>query len=171
MISTSILVAVVLGRFIIWPGIQAHKKSEIMLTSLESVVSQHAGLDILATTLESKLSSLKEQMRGNIVDLPDNQMESIVIGQLQSISWENKIEVMGVKPAKGSTIQALEEVLFEVEVAGDYFNLYTWLQDVSNKLGFVVIKYFNIRPLNTGANNPRLIAKLTIASYRVAGNA
>ena len=78
---------------------------------------------------------------------------------------------MRVRPAKGSTIQALEEILFEVEVAGDYFDLYAWLQDLDNKLGFVVIKNFNIRPLSTVLNNPRLIAKLTIVSYRVTGNA
>ena len=58
-----------------------------------------------------------------------------------------------------------------MEVAGDYFDLYTWLQELGDKLGFVVIKSFNIRPLDARAAEPRLTARLTIVSYREAGNA
>ena len=106
-----------------------------------------------------------------MIDLPDNQMESFVIGQLQGISWRNKIELLGVRPGKGSLIETLEEILFDVEIAGDYFDLYAWLQELDDQLGFIVIKSFSIHPHDTSLNGQRLIAKLTIVSYRETGNA
>ena len=171
MVSTAILVAAALGRYVISPEVQSYNNSRIKLASLESAASQQTSLSMQIGILESKLSTLKKQLQGGMVDLPDNQMESFVIGQLQGISWRNKIELMGVRPGKGSNIQALQEVLFDVEIAGDYFDLYAWLQELDDQLGFVVIKSFTIRPLDTSLTGPRLIARLTIVSYREAGNA
>jgi Tfp pilus assembly protein PilO len=171
MVSTAILVAAALGRFIIWPEVQSYNKSRTDLTSLESVASQQNSLDTQVKILEGRLSALQQQLHGDMVNLPDNQMESFVIGQLQRISWKNRIELLGVRPGKGSVMQGLEETLFTVEIAGDYFDLYAWLQELIDELGFVVIKNFSIRPLDTNLSGPRLIATLTIASYREAGNA
>jgi len=171
MVSTAILVAVALGRYVIWPEVVSYNKSRINLASLESTASQQTSLSMQIETLENKLTTLKKQLQGGMVDLPDNQMESFVIGQLQGISWRNKIELLGVRPGKGRLIQALEEILFDVEIAGDYFDLYAWLQELDDQLGFVVIKNFTIRLLDTSLTGPRLIAKLTIVSYREAGNA
>ena len=171
MVSTAILVAAALGRYVIWTEVQSYNKSQIKLTSLESVASQQTSLSMQVEILESKLTALQKQLHGDMVDLPDNQMESFVIGQLQGISWRNKIELMGVRPGKGSNIQALQEVLFDVEIAGDYFDLYAWLQELDDQLGFVVIKSFTIRPLDTSLTGPRLIARLTIVSYREVSNA
>ena len=108
MVSTAILVAAALGRYVIWPEVQSYNKSRIELASLVSVASQQTSLSMQIEILESKLSTLKNKLQGGMVDLPDNQMESFVIGQLQGISWRNKIELMGVRPGKGSIIQALE---------------------------------------------------------------
>ena len=171
MVSTAILVAAALGHYIIWPEIQSYNKSHIKVTSLESGASQQSSLSMQIEKLESKLTALQKQLHGDMIDLPDNQMESFVIGQLQGISWRNKIELLGVRPGKGSLIETLEEILFDVEIAGDYFDLYAWLQELDDQLGFIVIKSFSIHPHDTSLNGQRLIAKLTIVSYRETGNA
>ena len=171
MVSIAILVAAALGRYVIWPEVPSYSKSRIELASLEAAASKQTSLSMQIGTLENKLATLKKQLQGGMVDLPDNQMESFVIGQLQGISWRNKIELMGVRPGKGSNIQALQEVLFDVEISGDYFDLYAWLQELDDQLGFVVIKSFTIRPLDTSLTGPRLIARLTIVTYREAVNA
>ena len=140
-----------------------------------TLINKHFGItpkpwqnSVAITIHELLTATLKNKLQGGMVDLPDNQMESFVIGQLQGISWRNKIELMGVRPGKGSNIQALQEVLFDVEISGDYFDLYAWLQELDDQLGFVVIKSFTIRPLDTSLTGPRLIARLTIVSYPIS---
>lgn len=171
MASIALLVAAALGSYVIWPEARSYRESLNTLSTLESVVSQQSSLETQLASLQDELDSLQGQLHGDMVNLPDNQMESFVIGRLQGISWRNKIELMGVRPGKGGIIQGFEEILFDVEVAGDYFDLYAWLQELGKELGFVVVKSFNIRPLDTGDTAPRLTARLTIVSYRKAGNA
>jgi len=171
MVSTALLVAAMLGSYVIWPQARSYKQSMNTLTTLETVVSRQSSLDAQLAALGSELEDLQHKLHGDMVDLPDNQLESFVIGRLQGISWRNHIELLSVRPGKGGQIQGYEEVLFDVEVAGDYFDLYTWLQKLGDELGFVVVKSFNIRPLDARGTEPRLTAKLTIVSYREAGNA
>ena len=82
MVSTAILVAAALGHYIIWPEIQSYNKSHIKFTSLESGASQQSSLSMQIEKLESKLTALQKKLHGDMIDLPDNQMESFVIGQL-----------------------------------------------------------------------------------------
>ena len=171
MIAAVVLVATALGSYVIWPEARSYRQSMNTITTLESVVAQQTGLVTHIATLETELQDLEHQLHGDMVNLPDNQMESFVIGRLQGISWRNNIELLGVKPGKGGQIQVFEEVLFDVEVSGDYFDLYSWLQELDDELGFVVIKSFNIHPLDNRDTEPRLTARLTIASYREAGDA
>lgn len=171
MIAATVLVAAALGSYVILPEVKSYKKSTKALTTLESVAAQQTGLDVQLTTLETELETLQRQLHGDMVNLPENEMESFIIGRLQGISWRNKIELLGVRPGKGGLIQGFEEILFDVEIAGKYFDLYTWLQELGNELGFVVVKTFNIRPLDARESEPRLTATLTIVSYREAGNA
>ena len=171
MVSAALLVAAALGSYVIWPQARSYQQSRNTLATLESVVSQQTGLGTQLASLENEIDTLQHQLHGDMVNLPDNEMESFVIGRLQGISWRNNIELLGVRPGKGGLIQGYEEVQFDVEVAGDYFDLYTWLQELDDELGYVVVKSFDIRPLDTRAAEPRLTARLTIVSYREAGNA
>ena len=171
MVSAALLVAAALGSYVILPEVRSYKQSVKTLTALESAVAMKTGLGMQVTTLESEIDDLQHRLHGNTVNMPDNQMESFVIGQLQGISWRNNIELLGVRPGKGGQIQAFEEILFDVEVVGDYFDLHAWLHELDDELGFVVIKSFNIRPLDSTIAEPRLTARLTIVSYREAGNA
>ena len=171
MVSTALLVAAALASYVIVPEIKDYRKSLNALTVLEKVTASGDSLEQEMTALRSDVERLTRELHGDMVNLPENQLESFVIGRLQGISWRNNIELLGVTPGKGGMVQIFEETLFDVEVAGDYFDLYAWLQELGNELGFVVVKKFNIRPLDAGKTPPRLNARLTIVSYREVSDA
>ena len=41
-----------------------------------------------------------------------------------------------------------------------------WLQDASNELGFVLIKQYEMNPMDDQSGSPRLSVKLDMATYR-----
>jgi Tfp pilus assembly protein PilO len=89
---------------------------------------------------------------------------------LQEISLKNRVRLLGVRPGTGSTMRSLEVIPFNVEVSGDYFDLYAWTRDFSDELGFMAVSHFNISPLNSVDSSLELKASLTIVSYREAEN-
>ena len=56
-------------------------------------------------------------------------------------------------------------------IAGDYFDIYDWLQALGDELGFVVVKQFRLNPEPGNKSGDRLQASFTIVSYREAGDA
>ena len=51
------------------------------------------------------------------------------------------------------------------------FDLFAWLQELGDELGFVVVKHFTIKQAATTASDNLITARLTIVSYREAGDA
>ena len=58
-----------------------------------------------------------------------------------------------------------QEILFNVQLSGDYFGLYKWLQDLREQIGFIVIKNIEIKHINESNAATPLLMRLTIASY------
>ena len=117
-----------------------------------------------------EIAALDHNLHGGMVDLPDRQLEAYVIGRLQEISWRHSVTLLGVRPVKASTLINFEEKPFNVEVSGDYFDLYAWLLDLGADLSILAIRHFNISPVNAGSATPELKAILTLVSYREAAN-
>ena len=69
------------------------------------------------------------------------------------------------------TVRVFEEVLFNVVVAGDYFDIFNWLQALDDELGFVVVKQFDLQPDPGNRTGERLRANFTIVSYREVNDA
>ena len=101
-----------------------------------------------------------------MANLPLKQVESYVIGKLQKISWRNDVDLVSVKPATGQQVQIFSEVLFNIELIGEYDDIYRWLWDAKNELGFVVVKEYGMRRRDNVDNNPRLLTTVSLASYR-----
>jgi hypothetical protein len=57
-------------------------------------------------------------------------------------------------------------MLFNVELLGEYDDLYRWLWDVRNELGYVVIKEYSLTRRDNDDAEPMLLANLSLASYR-----
>jgi Tfp pilus assembly protein PilO len=171
MISAVLLITTALGTYVIWPGVKQYRSSLATRDVLEQVSHNGQGLEAQIATLSEEVKALSHELHGDLANLPDNQMEAFIIGRLQGISWRNNIELQSVRPGKGNIIKVFEEIVFNVEITGDYFDLYAWLQDLGEELGFVVIKHFSIRPLDKSTAESRLTADLTIVSYREVNNA
>jgi hypothetical protein len=108
-------------------------------------------------------------LHGDTSDLPIKQVEAFVIGRLQTISWRNRVELIGVQPREGAEAGEFRELIFDVDLRGNYFDLFSWLKTVSAELGFIVIKRFEMSPISISAGDePELLLQLTMASYRKA---
>jgi Tfp pilus assembly protein PilO len=161
-----LLTVTALFAYGIWPKVKDYRSLDHSRTVLEEVVESTNALDVEISRIHEDLDSLERQLHGDTANLPDNQLEAFIIGRLQNISWRNNIQLLGVKPGRGNKVHIFDEVPFEVEISGDYFDLFNWLQNLGEDLGFVVVKHFTIRPLDQKETSPRLAAKLTIVSYR-----
>jgi len=117
--------------------------------------------------LRTDVGVLERDLHGDMANLPPKQMEAYIIGRLQGISWRNDVQFIGVQPADGGLSEQFSELLFNVELQGQYFDVFAWLESVREELGFVVIKQFEMTPVNqSGAEAPELQVNLTMASYR-----
>ena len=89
-----------------------------------------------------------------------------MIGRLQEISWRNQVELVSVAPQDGQQVRIFRETLFNIELIGEYRNVYRWLWDAKNELGFVVVKEYSMSRRDTIDDHPRLLAEVSLASYR-----
>lgn len=179
-VAPRILILVMSGVFLsiiaaltsygLWPQIAEYRQSQSTIAMLEDAVVNTDSMGREIENLEKEISILDQNLHSEMLDMPDRQMEAYVIGRLQEISWKNSIKLLGVRPGMASTVTSLEEIPFDVEVSGDYFDLYAWLRDLGTELGFLAIRHFNISPLYSGDAESDLKASLTLVSYREATN-
>jgi type II secretory pathway component PulM len=165
-----VLSAAVLFSYVLLPPLKAYRSALEAREVLELSASQGQAVSQQLAGLQAEVEAVRRELHGDMANLPEKQLESFVIGRLQGISWRNNVELMSVEPAAGETVQMFSESLFKVTLSGDYFDLYGWLQDINTELGFVVIKEYEMRPLEDVPTNPRLAVNLTIASYRATAS-
>jgi len=165
--SVGLLLAALLSYFIL-PEWKAYRGAAQSLSLLKANVQQGASLDAELASLQEEVASLERTLKGDAANLPAKKMQAFVIGRLQTISWRNNIELIGIKPREGQPVAQFSELIFDVELRGDYFDFFDWLGNVSKELGFVVVKSFEMSPTSaeTDGPDPQLLVKLTVASYR-----
>ena len=117
--------------------------------------------------LNGEVGQLEHRLKGDMANLPAKQMEAFVIGRLQDISWRHDVELLSVEPSEGEPVEMYRELIFRVDLSGRYFDLVEWLGDVSQDLGFVVIKEYQMSRLDDETQDPRLATKLLMAAYRM----
>lgn len=171
MVGLVVLVMAVLAAYVVWPQVKDYRTSLGTLEVLERVTRNGDELEQEMAAMQQEIDGLAQRLHGDMVNMPKNQMEAFIIGRLQGISWRNNMELRAVKPGKGEAVQMFEEVLFDVEVAGEYFDLFAWLQGLGEELGYVVVKNFAIGLEGRGASDARINARLTIVSYREVSDA
>lgn len=166
LVAVAMLIITALATYVVWPQYRDYRKALATLGVLESVATGGALLEQEMADMQQKVETLGHRLHGDMVDLPANQMESFIIGRLQGVSWRNHVDLLSVTPGRGGRVQMFQEVLFDVRVAGDYFDIYRWLQEMREELGYVVVKQFSITPGVAAAEGQRLTAMFTIVSYR-----
>ncbi|MDH3533025.1 MAG: type 4a pilus biogenesis protein PilO [Gammaproteobacteria bacterium] len=114
----------------------------------------------------AKIEELRYRLHGDMANLPVRQVEAYIIGRLQRVSWNNNVELVSVEPATGERVQIFQEMLFNVRLVGQYRDLYRWLWEARDDLGYVVIKEYELRRQDNEDETPQLLADLSLASYR-----
>jgi len=155
-----------LFTYLVLPKIKIYRDIAKTESTLSKVVESGDLLDDQIAQLRGDIESLQRRLHGDMASLPEKQIEAHVIGRLQKLSWQNNVQLVGIEPSAGATIESFREILFRVNLTGDYFDMYKWLQDVSSELGFVLIKQYEMNPMNDSPGSPRLSVKLDMATYR-----
>lgn len=148
------------------PGIKAYRSAATEVAVLEDANKNSVDLEKELQARYASIDDLRFRLHGDMANLPLKQVESYVIGKLQKISWHNDVDLVSVEPASGQRIQTFNEMLFNIELIGEYDNIYRWLWDAKNELGFVVVKEYAMRRRDNIDDKPRLLTTVSLASYR-----
>lgn len=148
------------------PKIKAYRATNAEIAILEEAQKDDADLEQHLQDRNARIQELKFRLNGEISDLPFKEIESYVIGRLQNISWRNNVELVSIAPAAGERVQIFRELLFNIELIGEYADIYRWMWDAKNELGFVVVKEYAMTRRDTIDDHPRLLAEVSLASYR-----
>ncbi len=148
------------------PRVKAYSAATKAVTVLEDANDNTVDLEQQLQERYASIEELKFRLHGDMANLPLKQVESYVIGKLQKISWRNDVDLVSVEPAAGQRVQIFNEVLFNIELIGEYDDIYRWLWDAKNELGFVVVKEYGMRRRDNLDDNPRLSTTVSLASYR-----
>lgn len=162
------LVVAAMIFYAVLPQWRAYGSARTSLDTLHQGTADGVDLDAQLGALGVEIEKLEHTLHGDTSNLPLKQVEAFVIGRLQTISWTNHVELVGVQPREGSQQGPFHELLFDLELRGDYFDFFDWLKDVSSELGFIVVKKFEMSPQTVNDEQPVLLVKLTMASYRNA---
>ena len=166
LLGIGLLITVAAVSLTLLPGAKAYLTARKAVTVLEAASDTSADLEQQLQTRQTNIEELKFRLNGDMANLPLKQVESFVIGKLQKISWRNDVDLVSVKPSAGQRVQIFDEVLFNIELVGEYDDVYRWLWDAKNELGFVVVKEYAMRRNDDVDDNPRLQTTVSLASYR-----
>lgn len=118
--------------------------------------------------LEEGVKRIRDRLYGGSSGVPLQEMEAFVIDALDRISARHDVELTSVTPGRMTDVLMFGELPYDVRVAGTYFHLFDWLQDVEAELRPMVVKQFEMaRP--EGADTVDL--ELRLVAYRSEGSA
>ena len=166
LLGLGLVVTAIAVSTLLLPGVKTYRAAAQAVAVLEDANANTVNLDQQLQERYASIEDLKFRLHGDMANLPLKQVESYVIGKLQKISWRNDVDLVSVKPATGQQVQIFSEVLFNIELIGEYDNIYRWLWDAKNELGFVVVKEYGMRRRDSIDDNPRLMTTVSLASYR-----
>jgi len=163
-----IVVATGIALYMIKPQYLDFRNNRASYEMLHSQIDDQAQLQNAIDQERKRIRELQLQLHGEAGDMPVNEMESYLVGRLQALAWDAGIELVGVRPGSAKRIMEFEEISFEVEVAGEYRNLYNWLDNIGNALGFMLVTNYEIRLSGKNRSNTELSMQVTIVFYRAA---
>ncbi len=163
-----IVVAALVSRSTV-PDIKNYLRIAHAHSVLMKAARNETGLAGEISNIRQEVGALEARVSGDMASLPEQQMESFIIDRLQAISWRNNIELGALTPSSGTGTKEYREMLFQVELSGSYFQMVDWLGDLASELGFVVVREQQITLKQSGTRKPELVARLSLAAYRLAG--
>lgn len=163
------IAAVITGALVagvLMPKFKAARIANQEVTVLEEAAQDGDELERHLQEQHTKIEELQFRLHGDMANLPVKQVEAYIIGRLQKVSWNNDVELVSVEPATGERVQIFQEILFNVRLVGQYNDLYYWLREAREDLGYVVVKEYALTRHDEDDDAPLLAADLSLASYR-----
>jgi hypothetical protein len=160
------VLAAALLMYALKPQVLSYRQGVASRHLLENRVGDEVQLNRDIDSVRLGIDELRQKLQGDVEDVPLNQMESYLIGRLQGVSWGANVELVGVKPGQATRVLGFEEMAFEVEVRGAYQALYAWLGELAEKLGFILVKRYDMAPAGGNKDGDQLRMQLTMVFYR-----
>ena len=164
------VLAALLSMHAVRPQLRAYRAVVVAQSALEATHADQPPIEQVLTQENEAIATLSGSLHGEMTDVPARELEAVVVGRLQNVSWRHEVELVSVRPGHGEQVDMFEELLFDVEINGRYSDLYAWQQDLRGELGFVVIKNFSVQRLEEERATRQLRATLTLAAYRALGS-
>ncbi len=116
--------------------------------------------------LDAEIVALAKRLHGDRATLPAREIEAFVVDRLQTNAWAHNVALQSIVPRAGDSVEQFEELIFELSLTGQYEDIYAWLRQLGDDLGFVVIKQLRMTAVAPEQKDPQLRADVTLASYR-----
>lgn len=164
----AVVIATAMALYLVKPQYLDFRDRRVSYQRLLDQIDDPEQLQQAIDQERADISELQLQLHGEAGNMPVNEMESYLVGRLQRLAWDAGIELVGVRPGSAKRIMEFEEISFEVEVAGEYSNLYQWLDKIGEALGFMLVTEYEISLANRKNDTPELNMHVTIVFYRAA---
>jgi Tfp pilus assembly protein PilO len=165
---TLVVVATAIALYLVKPHYLDFSDKRVAYELLQNQIDDHTQLQNAIDGERARIKELQLQLHGEAGNMPVNEMESYLVGRLQGLAWDAGIELVGVRPGTAKRIMKFEEISFEVEVQGEYRNLYQWLDSIGNALGFMLVTNCEISLYGNKGDKTDLDMHVTIVFYRAA---
>ena len=164
----AVVIATAMALYLVKPQYLEFRDRRVSYQMLLDQIDDPKQLQQAIDQQRADISELQLQLHGEAGNMPVNEMESFLVGRLQRLAWDAGIELVGVRPGSAKRIMEFEEISFEVEVAGEYRNLYQWLDKIGEALGFMLVTNYEISLATRTDEATELDMKVTIVFYRAA---
>ena len=168
LLLSGFVIAVAASLYIVKPQYQSYNDKSASLEILNSQIDDQSQLQQVIDVERKKIEALQLKLHGEAGEMPVNEIEAYLVGRLQELAWDAGIELSGVRPGQAKRILEFEELSFKVDVTGEYQNLYQWLNNIGDTLGFMLVSNYEISLAGRKNEQENLKMKVTIVFYRVA---
>ena len=163
----ALLVCAIQAMYLLWPQWQRLQQVAETHKVLTRVNASGQGLVAQLAQIKDEVATLSRSLHGGMAELPGKQMESYIIGRLQSVSWKTHVDLISIKPGVGQQVQMFQEGLFDVQLRAGYHEFVAWLKRIEEELGFIVVKKYHISPFDQSLTDATMNIRLTMVAYRM----
>ncbi len=165
----AVVIATAIALYMVKPQYLDFRDRRVSYETLHNRIEGQLSLQRAIDKEREAIRELQLQLHGEAGNMPVNEMESYLVGRLQELAWDAGIELVGVRPGTAKRIMQFEEISFEVDVSGEYKNLYRWLGSMGDALGFMLVTNYEISLSGSHRNKAELLMHVTLVFYRAAG--
>lgn len=152
--------------YMVKPQYLDFKNKRDTTTMLSNQIHNQSQLQKSIDEIRVRINQLTLQLHGEAGNMPVNEVEAYLVGRLQALAWDAGIELVGVQPGMAKRVMSFEEISFSVDVEGEYRNIYNWLDEIGDVLGFMLVTNYKMSPINKNIDKTLLNMHVTIVFYR-----